>query len=125
MGLLESVTKAISNMPGNLTSALAAEFYPETLSGFLNEYLNGVSAKEFYHKVKETSGKSLLSYLDKGAQARLKGITPEDLSWLTLEWFVRAIYEEHPDIGNLILSSEYVKKEVERQIELFKEECAK
>lgn len=123
MGLLEDITSRMK--ASNLIGALAAEFFPEALAGFLNESLSGVSAKEFYHKLRGIEGRGLLGFLNEGAKVRLKGIIPEDLSWFTLEWFVKAIYEEHPDIVNLILSSEYVKNEIERQINIFKEECAR
>ena len=126
MGLLDSVTEAIRKVPADdIMSGIIAEFFPGTLSGFLNEYLSGITAKDFYHEIEKVTGKGLLEYLDEGTRSRLMAIVPEDLSWFNLEWFVKQISEEHPDIVCLILSSEYVKKEVERQINIFKEACAR
>lgn len=122
MGLVEDITEKIRT--SDVIGAVAAEFFPETLAAFLNEYLD-YDAKEFYHKVKEIEGRSLLGYLDPGSQAKLRGMVPEELDWLDIEWFVKAIAAEHPDIVSLILSSNYVRKEIERQINSFQAECAR
>lgn len=121
MELLDNISKALKN--GDVMGAVAKEFFPETLSGFLNEYLVGMTARDFYYKVKEAEGKGLLGYLDPGSQQRLKSLVPEDLSWLDLKWLVEHIYEEHPDITSLIFSSTYVRNELERQINILKKEC--
>jgi len=122
VGRLEDITQRIK--ASDVMGAVATEFFPEVLAGFLLEYLDGVSAKEFYHKVKEIKGKSLLGYLDPGSRAKLRGMVPDDLDWLNVEWFIKEIWEEHPDIAGLILSSQYIRNEIQDQINLFKQEMA-
>ncbi len=123
MSLVDKISRRINT--SNVVGAVAQEFFPEVLSGFINEYLVGVTSKEFFQKVKEIEGKSLVNYLPPNSRQKLMGMVPEDVSWLTLEWFISEIQVEHPDIALLILSSNYVTSEVRRQIDLFKEECAR
>jgi len=119
MGLLEDITQKINTT--NIAGAIIAEFFPETLGGFLTEYFSGISAKDFYHLFQRTNGReSILSFLDDQTQQKLISFAPSDLSWLTLEWVADKIGRESPGALSVIASSPSVREGIQRQIDEFK-----
>ena len=107
--------------PQHLKRAAINQFLPGILDGVVNGWLEGKSPGKFYYYIKEHTGEDWFAVLlSPNVQKKIKGMA-DDLGWLNLEWFVGAIVKEHRDIAVLIYSSEEIRNEISRQIEIVKE----
>jgi len=107
--------------PQHLKRAVITEFLPGMLGGVVNGWLEDKTGRQFYDFVKAHVGQDWFSgMLSPQIQSRVKGMA-DDLTWLNIDWFVGAIIKEHRDIAVLIYSSDMVKEELTRQIDMIKE----
>lgn len=105
----------------HLKQATINQFLPGILGGVISGWLEGKTSGQFYFYIKKHIGEDWFSsLLSPNVQKKIKGMA-DDLDWLNMEWFVSAIVKEHRDIAALIYSSEEIRNEIARQIEIIKE----
>ena len=100
-----------------VATAALGEIAPIIFRGVVNGWLENKTGKNFFDFLKHHVGQNWLNDLvPPRAQMRIRALIKNGLEWLTMEWFVKSIAREHPDIVSLIASSEYVRTELEAQI---------
>lgn len=105
----------------HLKRAVFNQFLPGILGGVVSGWLEGKTPGQFYYYIKEHTGEDWFAVLiSPNVQKKIRGMA-DDLNWLNIEWFVSAIIKEHRDIAVLIYSSEEIRNELSRQIEIIKE----
>ena len=101
--------------------AAVSELAPAIFRGVLSGWLEGKTAEDFYKFVKSHAGQNWATELvPPAAQGRIHAFAKGGMDWLTTEWFLDAIINEHPDIASLIASSPEVKAELENQLQNIK-----
>lgn len=97
--------------------AAISEVAPRVFRGVIAGWLEGKTAGDFYKFAKAHAGQNWIAEMvPLRAQGRIHAFA-KDVDWLTIEWFLEAIINEHPDIASLIASSPEVKAELEKQLE--------
>lgn len=97
--------------------AAISEVAPIIFRGVVCGWLEGKTAKDFYLFLKQHVGQDWLEELvPLRARARIQAFSKGGVDWLTVEWFLKAVVDEHPDIASLVVSSPEVKTELEKQL---------
>ena len=97
--------------------AAQGEVAPIIFRGVIRGWLEGKTAKNFYDFTKKhTGGNWLEELVPVRARPRIQALAKGGVEWLTVEWFLEAVVDEHPDIASLIVSSGEVKTELETQL---------
>jgi len=103
----------------SLGEAALHEFAPEVIRGYITEYFEGMTVKQFYDGAKE----GLWSVIGK-REKWLIAHKPWDLKWLTVKWIIAAIGRSNKPIACLILSSPELHNKLEAEIQGIKEKLS-
>ena len=100
-----------------VATAALGEVAPIIFRGVIRGWLEGKTAKDFYDFTKKHVGGNWFEELvPVRTLHRIQALAKGGLEWLTMEWFLESVIDEHPDIASLIVSSVEVKTELEKQL---------
>jgi hypothetical protein len=105
-----------------LLAGLLSEVSPEMIKGAMIEMLSQTSVRETSEWVEKDF--TLWDKIPPFAQARLKKYSNHfgDLEWLTTEWVIDSLREDHPGLASLFLGWKKANNWLTRQIDIIKGE---
>jgi len=96
---------------------------PSLIRGFLIEYLNGVTLDRVVAAIKNDESLWSMAKPEEQENIRRSVARIGGVDFLTPDWVIGAIKNDHPSIASLFLGWDDARSWLERQIEVFQQEA--